>query len=322
MSLPDKKTILKDKLYGIPNHTVPLRLFFYAAYAYRIVEKYQPKIIMTNDNGSAYSPFLRKYANDSGGVVIHVAHSVPTDNYRKFNLIDYDYYFLYGQSSYQKLSNKKTSYGQTNCVLTGPLYLNLQDTHLPPRAPNQSILLFGTGPKLEKSKHVQSLYAKIHQWATLNADYTLYIKNHPRSGENYWNTTPLPHNIIVTQKETMTTLMSKASLAISIYSNAVIDAALLNRPSIFFNTDKMNDEFEIEKFFLPRVSDPNELQHSIRTILNDYDHYLQKTREFAHYHIARKNDSVDTIASSIQLLMNDSKPDCLSLAPSTEGSIQ
>jgi len=299
------KVILKQKLFCPPPLKTPLKFLFYASYAYFIINKFNPKILMSESNGSDFSPFLKAFLPKESSL-IHVAHCVTTDNYRHYSLIDYDYYFLYGQSSLDKLHRRNSLFGSSKVVLTGP-YIAHQDFELEACSVNKNILLFGVNPNMEKRVHIKKMYAVINDWINQHDDYQLFVKMHPRSKLDFWNEAQSHcSNIHIVKKgTTMQQALSEISLTLGIYTNAVLDAALLNRPSLLVCEEDIKDELDIEQFFLPRSRNESELHSNIEKLLTNYQYYLKQTIEFSQYHLAHQTDSVSYITHCVDDIVHD-----------------
>ena len=291
--------ILKKRLLTRYKYAVTFKHLFNASYVQYIVDFYQPKIIISDRNGSIYSSFLRE-AIQAYGKLVHMAHCVATDNFARFSLIDYDYYFLYGRSSLDKIMHRQVRFGHTKAVLTGPYFSN-KDFTLKAGSANKNILLFGIYPDLEKKRSYQNIYDYIKKWAQNNQDYTLYIKPHPRSRSTYWQEASQTISNIKTLNavEKLTHCLEPIAISLSIYTNAVIDSALLNRPSLLVcpdNIDNLNDELSLEKFYLPRATNEQQLADNIKAMLKDYPYYIEQAQKFAHYHLEYQQDSIDYIS--------------------------
>jgi len=295
----NNQTILKNNLFSTPPVKTPLKFLFYASYANYIVENYSPKVILTETNGSDLSPFLKAFLPE-GSSLVHVAHCAITDNYRHYSLIDYDYYFLYGKSSFDKLHKRDNLFGSCKAVLTGP-YIPHHAAPLPPCDANKNILLFGVNPNMERRPHIQKIYAFIKNLAQKHTDYQLFVKIHPRSETDFWDRAQAscPNIHFIKQGTDMQEALSDISITLGIYTNAVLDAALRNRPSLLVSDDTVDDEFDIEKFFLPRCRNESELQANIEKLLANYPYYVEKTIEFSQYHLAHQDDSVNFIAQCV-----------------------
>jgi len=297
-------TILKNGLLTQYKYKVPFKYLFIASYMQNIVDTYRPKIIITDRNGSIYSPFLKE-AIQVYGKLVHIAHSVTTDNFGRFSLIEYDYYFLFGTSSLNKLLQRQVRYGSTKAVLTGPYFSDKEFT-LPPTDKTKNILLFGIGPDLEKHTDYGSMYYIIKDWIAENPEYTLYFKPHPRSRFDYWQKESHKHQNIVVLKgtEKLTHCFKNISIALSIFTNAVIDAALLNRPSLLVCSDNVRDELDVEAFYLPRSKTSRQLHKNITTILDNYQHYVEQSQKFARFHLEHQQDSIEYIANCLASITN------------------
>ena len=292
-------TILKKRLLNKYQYPIPFKYLFIASYVQFIVERYQPKIIITDRNGSIYSSFLKE-AVQPYGKLVHIAHCVATDNFARFSLIDYDYYFLYGTSSLDKIMQRSVRFGSTKAVLTGSYFAH-KDFNLSASRANKNILLFGMYPDLEKKPTYYAIYNTVKQWAKNNSDMTLYFKPHPRSHNDYWQlASHTMDNIIVLEAtEKLPQALENIAITLSVYTNAVIDAALLKRPSLLLASEEMgsiNDELDLEQFYLPKATNPKQLQENINTLLNDYPHYIKQAQAFAQYHLEYQQDSIEYIS--------------------------
>ena len=299
----NNRNILKNRLLCPPPVRTPLSFLFFASYAYYIIKQYNPKVILTDSNGSTLSPFLKAFLPDDCKLV-HIAHCVTTDNYRHYSLIDYDYYFLYGRSSLDKLRKRTILFGNCNVVLTGP-YLADKRFSLKPGHANKKILLFGVNPNMEKRPHIQKTYAFIKKWINQHSDYQLFIKMHPRSTLDFWGKaqTDCKNIHMVSKGTSMQEALGEISITLAIYTNAVIDSALLNRPSLLVTDSTLNDELDLEQFFLPCSQNEDELNKNIEQILNNYSYYLDQTTGFAKYHLEHQQDSVEFIANCINSIV-------------------
>lgn len=300
-------TIVKKRLLTRYKYNIPFKYLFISSYIQFIVETYRAKIIITDRNGSIYSSFLKE-AIQPYGKLVHMAHCVATDNFGRFSLIDYDYYFLYGTSSLDEIMHRQVRFGSTKAVLTGSYFSN-KNFNLTADDASKNILLFGIYPDLEKKENYRLIYDMVKQWAEKNPEYSLYFKPHPRSRSDYWKVASqtIKNIIVLDATEKLTTCLANISITLSIYTNAVIDAALLNRPSLMVCIDNMNeldDELDLEKFYLPRATTHEQLQTNINTMLNDYPHYVEQAKNFARYHLEYQQDSIEYITHCLLSIAN------------------
>lgn len=301
-------TILKKRLLTRYKYNIPFKYLFISSYIQFIVETYRAKIIITDRNGSIYSSFLKE-AIQPYGKLVHMAHCVATDNFGRFSLIDYDYYFLYGTSSLDKIMHRQVRFGSTKAVLTGPYFSN-KNFNLSANDASKNILLFGIYPALEKKENYRLIYDMVKQWAEKNPQYSLYFKPHPRSRSDYWKiaSQKIKNIVVLDATEKLTSCLANISITLSIYTNAVIDAALLNRPSLMVCIDNMNeldDELDLEKFYLPRATTDQQLQTNISSMLDNYSYYVEQTKKFAKYHLEYQQDSIEYISHCLLSIVNN-----------------
>jgi hypothetical protein len=131
----DENDIIKQKSSCVP--VLYGRIFrCYEGYANWLKENFNPKIIITDRNGSIFSPFL-KSRTPGDPVTFHLSHAVLTAQSSRFSMLEYDYYCLYGRSSLEYLRSLPYVFGSCKIVLGGSVLLTrglncLQQTPLFP----------------------------------------------------------------------------------------------------------------------------------------------------------------------------------------------
>jgi len=281
--------IIKKRFVAKVPWLVPASQYIYASFAWYIVSKYQPKIVMTTANGSALSPFLRAAVNESGGSIVHIPHSIPANRYRSFSLLDADYYLVYGKSSIEKLKKREKLFGEAKCIETGSWQLESRlDTtqNIVDFRQEKAILLLGSGPGIERYENTKKIYKLTIGWVLGHPEYKLYFKPHPRSNGELWNT--LVADIDDDKFEKIDKLgshLSHCKIAVAAYTNAILDASLIGIPPLWFATKDETDEFSYETFFGQRSSDSEQLVEKFADYVNKADFYKEKTVSFAKYHI-------------------------------------
>lgn len=288
-ALLEPKQILQRRLLKMPPGAVPTRYFGLAAYAEWLVEHHQPRILLNDRNGSLYAPFLRLSLNARQRLLVHLAHASTVESSRRLGMNDYDYYFLFGQSSLEALQARALRFGSSQAVLAGSHMID-RTYDLPPAEPSQrTVLILGVGPDKEKEAGYQATYALLRDWAAATPEYQVLIKAHPRSQVLYWQqaATALPNLQVLPASCTLADALGRASLVINIMSNAVIEAALARRPVIYVNASGEPDIFAQESFFGERVERADQLQQRIVGITADYVGSLQQSARFADYHLAQ-----------------------------------
>ncbi|MRI31606.1 capsule biosynthesis protein [Endozoicomonas sp. OPT23] len=282
-----KWSVISKHLLSKPKSSIPLRFYYYAAYAEYLIETYNPKIILNDRNGMLMAPFLREAINKRGGKLIQLAHATTTEYDWQFTMNDYDYYFLFGESSLESLRQYKNIYGTSEIVLSGSHMID--ESYDIPALPesNKKVLLLGMGPDREKTALAQSNYQITLNWILNNPEYQLFIKPHPRSQSEFWRTAESSSNQItlLASDINLAQTLVKCSIVISIESNAILEASLAKRPIAFLNMYKTTDIFSLEKFLGDRCYDLKSLEKKIREIESNYITYIDMTEKLSEYHL-------------------------------------
>jgi len=147
-------------------------------------------------------------------------------------------------------------------------------------------------------------YKLLSKWARGQQNYNLIIKLHPLEEDsviksifkNISNVKFLPKEISI--KDSLVDI----SLVLGIWSCALIEAAVLNRPAVIINDSDEGDFLELEKYFLPRARTVEEIQKHIDETFVRYDEYLERTKLFVHRHLERTIDSVSFMTSCIKCI--------------------
>lgn len=284
----EPRAVIARRMLARPPQPVPLRYFGYAAYAEWLVERYDPKLLINDRNGSLYSPFLRLSLNRRGRPLVHLAHATTLESSRRLGMTDYDYYFLFGESSLDALRARALRFGNTKAVLSGSHMID-QAYDLPPaNGEMRSLLILGVGPDKEKEAGYQRTYALLREWAAGNPQYQVLVKAHPRSKVPFWQEAAGHHiNIEVLPADcSLAEALGRASLVVNIMSNAVIEAALARRPIIYVNASDNQDIFAQERFFGTRIDSLMALTERVAWIEQHYLPSLENARGFAEYHLA------------------------------------
>lgn len=287
-ALPEVPAILRERRLLRPPQPVPLRYFGYAAYAEWLAEHYTPRVVLNDRNGSLYSPFLRMALNARQGLLVHLAHATTVESSRRLGMNDYDYYFLFGQSSLESLQARKLRFGSSTAVLAGSHMID-RDFDLPPADPGQRVLLvLGVGPDKEKEAGYQRTYQLLSDWAARNRDYRVLIKSHPRSQVPFWQqqARELDNIEVLPRGCTLPEALRRASVVVNIMSNAVIEAALARRPLVYVNASDDMDIFAQERFLGPCVSTVEGVQKAVSDIEQNPEAALECSAGFAEYHLA------------------------------------
>ena len=292
-----------------PGWSFAHRYYLYAAYARWLITRYQPRVILTDKNGSVLAPFLKAYAKPHG-TLVHVAHSIPTDNFRKFSMNAYDYYFLFGHSSLQRLQQRRL-FGDSQALLTGTYA-----AHTPVAPPTQqdTVLVLGTGPALENTAEVRHAYAVILHAARLLPDMLFVVKPHPRSTAAIWLKHSPPPNLRVLPPDTaLGAALADAFAAVGSFTNAAIDCALQQRPFILVAESDTDRQLDIHTM-APICRTAQQLATTLQTVAQAPAHWHTQALHFAEHHVAHGLHGPDVIADSVlALVRGETLPHTVSL---------
>lgn len=311
-ALPETDEICAGRMLKPPPFRTPLRYFGYAAHAAWIVDRFQPRVLLNDRNGSLYSPFLRLSLGNAKSPLVHLAHATTVESSRRLSMNDYDYYFLFGTSSLEALRKRQTRFGTSTAVLTGSHMID-RSFDLPPADPQErTMLILGVGPDKEKESGYQRTYELLRQWARQHPDYNVVVKRHPRSSVPFWqDAAQAIENVRVFPAErSLAQALEEASLVVNIMSNAVIEAGLAGRPVIYCNLGDDRDIFDQERFFGPAVATPAELQTRVQEIEQNFATSAEKAKAFAHFHLAHGSQGLETTLQTLDnLLKRSTLPD-------------
>lgn len=295
---------LRDRCLLKPSQAVPLRYLSYAAHAQWLVSRYQPSLLLNDRNGSLYSPFLRLALHAHQGLLVHLAHATTLESSRRLSMNDYDYYFLFGQSSLEALQARPVLFGCSQAVLSGSHMVD-QAFDLPPASADcKTVLMLGVGPDKEKESGYLQTYRLIRDWAQAHPDWQLLIKSHPRSARHFWQqAAQQAENILLLPQDcTLAAALAQASVVFNIMSNAVIEAALARRPVLYLNCSGHRDIFRQAQFFGPCITDLTVLQQRVDYIGAHYVQALQQSAAFADYHLAYGYQGLNRVLALLEEL--------------------
>lgn len=303
-ALQEPSVILRERMLRLPPFPVPARYFAYAAHAEWLVEHYQPGILLNDRNGSLYTPFLRLALNARQRLLVHLAHATTVESSRRLGMNDYDFYFLFGQSSLEALQARNLRFGSSMAVLAGSHMVD-RSYDLAPSSPDTRILLvLGVGPDKEKEVGYQATYALLRDWAVARPDYRVLIKAHPRSRGSFWHDVAAElDNVQVLPCECgLAAALRQASIVVNIMSNAVIEAALARRPIIYVNAGADLDIFSQERYLGARVSCLQKFSQRIDEVTDEYELHVRRSAVLAEYHLAYGCDGLSHCLSLLNSL--------------------
>lgn len=292
---------------------VPHQVFFHHVFAKYVVQKYDFKILCDYHNYEVASAFIKKELNQTQKSVF-IPHGKIRNSYRH-SCFTFDYYLVFGESSIEKIKENKIRLGNTKLVKTGSAFIpenfNLEICR------NFKNILFFSNWAISHHPESNRGFKIVLEWAKRNPDYNLFIRLHPlEDGKYVSEQTKNLKNIIVQDKSlTLKQSLENVSLTIATASNASIEAAMLNRPSLValdrdynpLSSDvyESDSNFYLENYFPKRARNSSELSERINQIYSNYDFYLQKCKEYVKYHLEYTNNSSEVIAETIEKFYNN-----------------
>lgn len=314
-ALQSTKTILHQYQLKRPPQRVPLRYLGYAAHAEWLVEHHQPRILLNDRNGSLYSPFLRLALNRRNCLLVHLAHATTVEASQRLGMNDYDYYFLFGQSSLEALQARTLRFGSSKAVLSGSHMIDRR-FDMPPASPESRVLLIlGVGPDKEKEAEYLRVYEILRGWAARHPEFEVLVKAHPRSEVPFWRDSAARiSNLHVLPGDCgLAEALERSSIVVNIMSNAVIEAALARRALVFVSPRGKTDIFCQEQFLGERVTEEHGLEQCLGELLSDYPASLARAEQFVTYHLAHGAEGLEFTIESLERLLAGARlvPDCL-----------
>jgi GR25 family glycosyltransferase involved in LPS biosynthesis len=303
-ALQEPRVVLRGRMLKRPLCSVPTRYFGVAAYAEWLVEHHQPRILLNDRNGSLYSPFLRLALNARGFTLVHLAHATTVERSRRLSMNDYDYNFLFGQSSLEALQGRTLRFGSSTAVLAGSHMID-SAYDLPAGDPSlRTLLILGVGPDKEKEAGYQATYKLLRDWAALNPEYRVLVKAHPRSEVPFWQSaaTALGNLEVLPRECSLANALGRASVVANIMSNAVVEAALARRPIIYVNAREDADVLSQERFLGRRVSSLDDFSTRMAEVTNFPAEYVKRSVALAEYHLAFGCEGLANCVSLLQVL--------------------
>lgn len=310
-ALPEMHAVLQARMLVRPPRHVPLRYFVYAAHAAWLVEKYQPRVVLNDRNGSLYSPFLHLALNAQRRLLVHLAHATTVEDSRRLGMNDYDYYFLFGRSSLEALQARKWRLGDSTVVLAGSHMIDTSYALPAPDISLKTILILGLGPDKEKLDCYQATYQLLLEWAVRHPEYRVLIKAHPRSRMEFWqHASTQARNIEVLPGDcTLAAALSRASVAINIMSNAVIEATLAGRPVLYVNCGVAKDVLSQARFLGGKIASLDDLEKNMQALEENYALACQRSAAFAEYHLAYGTEGLYQNIHNLERLLMGHPPD-------------
>ena len=278
--------------------TIPHQLLMDFAYAKFLVNKFRPKILCSFIHFGVL-PSLIRNEMDEYGKTIFFPHAIQDSSFLYSN-IDYDYYFIFGESAHKNLLVSKRRIGNTKLVKVGSPYINFISKKTSYK--NNCYILFSNW-KIQNDEDMQKDVNIIHDWFKENPESELYIKIHPIEDSNYIQGVfeDVPNAQLLERKISFNEAFRDVQFAISTGSVATVEAAIFEIPTIVVNHNekdinssniRISDKYlYLEDFFVERAKNMNELNQRIEEMKGDYDYYVARCEDFVKFHIEYTQDA-------------------------------
>ncbi|UJF25318.1 hypothetical protein L0B52_04005 [Suttonella sp. R2A3] len=222
---------------------------------------HKSKLIIHMENAWGLSAAIKKY---SGAKLINIPHCVIGTG-SNYSIIDFDYYFIYGDSSIDNLNRGVGIHihsGSTKLVKIGPLMceiddgLKLSSEHVAKISNSnfERVVIYSSA--FTKNTAVQKLLELTHEmvvdFAKKDPNTLIIVTLHPCETVNvFWHKYKKLINLIVLPSgHNKDELASYASVHLTMLSNSVIDYGLRGLDSIIIRYSDYGEDFlQFSKFF-------------------------------------------------------------------------
>jgi len=290
--------------------TVPAKFYPRACYARQVIQWVRPKLLVTFMDAHYLSILLHREARGVGARVVNIAHSVTAASHL-YCMFDFDYYFLFGESSVDHCFENPVRYGSTRLVVTGSPNVDA-DLRLPLSREKKRVLFFSTWlPDSARAILLRNMEIAV-AWARENPGREMLVKTHPledvsvitRMARGVGNIRILPPGT------TMAEALKPVSLSIVMWSNASLESALAGRPCVVVNDSDMDDSYlNLEACFGKRARNPRELEDRVAAAFSRYDELLENTGRFVARHLAHPWDGPDEIVRNLKIILEGREPE-------------
>ncbi len=159
------------------------------------------------------------------------------------------------------------------------------------------------GPSFEKKEIFFKNYQLLDNFFSQNK-FNVVLKPHPMSDIGKENFTAIS---IASKDQTMESLCKDSFAVISIYSNAIMDAACLGLPIIYFNATRLSDEWMAKSYF-GICTNEQELNNRISKISKEYSNEIIRASSFGTWHLGEQGMGTDYIANILTYLVLKKTP--------------
>ncbi|NLY04436.1 MAG: hypothetical protein GXZ15_06360 [Campylobacter sp.] len=294
----DKEKIVGREFCKI--NDVPLLFKWEAYHAGYILNKYQAKVILTERNGWVLPSFIKKIRRE-GSIIMHMAHSIPTSQSSKYNYYDYDYYLIYGKSSYDYLRGLDGCFGSCQFVFAGPYFFYSDRKYKRNNKIERNITFICSGPGYESNLPYIKLCAWIDRLVEESVVDKLYVKCHPRGDNERWLKIldKYPDRVKFANDDELHDCLDDSQYAVMNYTNAIIDTTYYGIPIILLG--ETDDYFSVSDFSIPWARDYHELSKILKA------KFVFSEKKFISYHIENKQGASQFLVDFVYSITNEEK---------------
>ncbi len=286
-------------------------LFRTAAYARALIEVHRPAVVVTLEESLILSPFLRSERHGRA-CYVNLAHGV-VPNETGHSMTDFDYFFVFGESSLHHLRRNPVRIGTTRVVMTGSPYVEASQVGIRRRPPRDTRkVLYASSWLTPSLREMQSQRTKtVLTWAQNRPDVALTIKLHPLEDPSLMRSLVAgDRNVTILDQQTdLFAALADADLLLHQSSNSSVEAALLGIPSLVILDNNAHEGvararreyLEEERFFGPAVYSPADLNAAFERVSHNDAEYVARAQQYAnHHHIP--GGGVENIARQLAAL--------------------
>lgn len=302
----------RDRVRALSFGYVPWNIPCYLARDYSVasyISYFSPKVVVFIDNIDFKSTILRhRYKIKT----VNIAHGVRINDW-DHSYIDFDYYFVFGQSSVNHMKKNENLFGNTRAVITGSYYVD----HIP-------------RVKFEKEKNIKLTILFLSQWlhprvkedlnftrlillsyAQLNPLIKIIIKLHPLEVGGKWKQVTAMQNVeVLKDSVSLEKAIEMSDISVSSWSNAMVVATWMGCPIISIDrTSYARNNLDLDEYF-PLVSNVEDFSKAVDMINNNQKRYENKCRVFSKYHFSDIDSGSPKIAEYLSKIIqgNDRIP--------------
>jgi hypothetical protein len=299
------RDIVKLSLWGVvySNEKISTDFAIEKGFASYLKEKYTPKIIFQANDSNYISTFLKRF---SGAKLINIAHCVSCTS-ANFDVFDYHYYFIFGNSSICNLKKNNHAYGSSQLVRIGSLFLK-KTAKINPKSQlindgfEKHIVFSSQWSSQGITEYIQWSRGVINSLAERNPNWKITIKCHPLETDKSWVKT-LPNLFIEIGDTDFRELLREVAFHVTHHSAFALESSVCNVPTICVQKDNFNEDCLKLRDYFPIINNVTNLEQ----VINEGNNTLFNTVGFAKSHLDNIGSEIEVFRETvIKILSGDS----------------